>query len=70
MEPFPGDEMSFTTVQNWFQMDNRTGVVRLLKSSSSTEVRNVTFVIVAREHGKSLETRAPAHVIFHGLFSK
>ncbi|KAI9556627.1 hypothetical protein GHT06_016417 [Daphnia sinensis] len=68
MEPFPDEELSFTTIQDWFRMDNRTGVVQLLQSpQAGIKTHNVTFMIGAREHDQSLESRAPAVVLFHGL---
>lgn len=69
MEPSDDDlANSLTAIKDWFRMDNRTGVVRLLKSPPpDAKTRNVTFTIVARERDKSLETRAPATVLFHGL---
>lgn len=71
MESFPDEELSFTTIKDWFRMDNRTGVVQLLQSpQAGIKAHNVTFMIGAREHNQSLESRAPAVVLFHGLPSK
>jgi hypothetical protein len=71
MEPFPDEKFSFTAIKDWFRMDNRTGVVQLLQSPHlGIKAHNVSFMIGAMEHNKSLETRAPAVVLFHGLPSK
>lgn len=65
------DENSFTAINDWFRMDNQTGVVQLLQSPQpDTKARNVSFTIGAIEHDKSLQTRSPAIVVFHGLTSK
>lgn len=53
-----------------FRMDTRTGTVQLLRSNpgaANFRSRNVTFVVGARETGRSLETRANATVLIHGL---
>jgi hypothetical protein len=71
MEPFPDEKFPFTAIKDWFRMDNRTGVVQLLQSPQpGIKAHNVSFMIGALEHDKSLDARAPAVVLFHGLPSK
>lgn len=76
MEPMAnassGDPSASGTVlvKQLFRMETRTGTVRLLRShpgAVSFRSRNVTFVVGAREAGRSLETRATATVLIHGL---
>ena len=72
MEAFPDDEQSLAEAKNWFGMDKRTGVVRLLRSAArpaEITARHIRFTIAAREMDKSLESRAPAVVLFHRLTS-
>ena len=72
MEPFPDEKnISFTAIKDWFRMDNRTGVVQLLQSPQpGIKAHNVSFMIGAMERHKSLDAKAPAVVLIHGLPSK
>ena len=55
---------------DWFKVDSRTGVVRLLKEPANSWAvtgGNVTFMVGARDASRSMQARASVAVIIHGL---